>query len=55
MKKFNRVFTVLIFIFLYVPMAVLIVASFDTGKNVWRASRALLCSSMCGFSRIGRC
>ena len=34
MKKFNRVFTVLIFIFLYVPMAVLIVASFDTGKSL---------------------
>ena len=34
MKKFNRVFTVLIFIFLYVPMAVRIVASFDTGKSL---------------------
>ena len=34
MKKFNRVFTILIFIFLYVPMAVLIVASFDTGKSL---------------------
>ena len=34
MKKFNRVFTVLIFIFLYVPMAVLIVASFNTGKDI---------------------
>ena len=31
MKKANRILTVLIFIFLYVPMAVLIVASFNTG------------------------
>ena len=34
MKKANRILTVLIFIFLYVPMAVLIVASFNTGKDV---------------------
>ena len=34
MKKTNRVFTVLIFIFLYIPMAVLIVASFNTGKDI---------------------
>ncbi len=34
MKRFNRVFTVLIFIFLYIPMAVLIVASFNTGKDI---------------------
>ena len=34
MKKLNRVFTVLIFIFLYIPMAVLIVASFNTGKSL---------------------
>ena len=34
MKKTNRIFTVLIFIFLYIPMAVLIVASFNTGKNL---------------------
>ena len=34
MKKFNRVFTVLMFIFLYAPMAVLIVASFNTGKDI---------------------
>ena len=33
MKKTNRIFTVLIFIFLYIPMAVLILASFNTGKN----------------------
>ena len=34
MKKFNRIFTILIFIFLYIPMAVLIVASFNTGKDI---------------------
>ncbi len=34
MKRLNRLFTVLIFLFLYVPMAVLIVASFNTGKNL---------------------
>jgi len=34
MKKLNRLFTVLIFIFLYIPMAVLIVASFNTGKDL---------------------
>ena len=34
MKKANRIFTILIFIFLYVPMAVLIVASFNTGKDI---------------------
>ena len=34
MKKANRVITVLIFIFLYIPMAVLIVASFNTGKDI---------------------
>ncbi len=34
MKKTNRVLTVLIFIFLYIPMAVLIVGSFNTGKNL---------------------
>ncbi len=34
MKKFNRFFTVLMFIFLYAPMAVLIVASFNTGKDI---------------------
>ena len=36
MKKVNRIFTVLIFIFLYIPMAVLIVASFNTGKSLSR-------------------
>ena len=34
MKKTNRVFTILIFIFLYIPMALLIVASFNTGKDI---------------------
>ena len=34
MKKTNRIFTVLIFIFLYIPMVVLILASFNTGKNL---------------------
>lgn len=36
MKKINRIFTILIFIFLYIPMAVLIVASFNTGKDITR-------------------
>ena len=34
MKRTNRILTVLIFIFLYIPMAVLIVASFNTGKDI---------------------
>lgn len=34
MKRMNRFITVLIFIFLYIPMAVLVVASFNTGKNI---------------------
>ena len=34
MKRANRLITVLIFIFLYIPMAVLVVASFNTGKNI---------------------
>ena len=34
MKHANRAITVLIFIFLYIPMAVLIVASFNTGKDI---------------------
>lgn len=36
MRKTNRLFTILIFIFLYIPMAVLIVASFNTGKDITR-------------------
>lgn len=34
MKRTNRIITVLIFIFLYMPMTVLVVASFNTGKNL---------------------
>ena len=34
MKKTNRLITVLMFIFLYLPMVVLVVASFNTGKNI---------------------
>ena len=34
MKKANKVLTILIFVFLYIPMAVLIVASFNTGKDI---------------------
>ena len=36
MKKTNRFLTILIFIFLYIPMFVLIVASFNTGKDITR-------------------
>ena len=36
MKRVNKALTILIFIFLYIPMAVLIVASFNTGKDVTR-------------------
>ena len=34
MKKTNRLLTILMFIFLYLPMVVLVVASFNTGKNI---------------------
>ena len=34
MKRTNRILTIRIFIFLYIPMAVLIVASFNTGKDI---------------------
>ena len=34
MKKVNRLITILIFIFLYAPMLVLMLASFNTGKDV---------------------
>ena len=34
MKKTTRIFTILIFVFLYIPMAVLILGSFNTGKNL---------------------
>ena len=33
MKKFSRIFTVLVFVFLYLPMIVLAVASFNTGND----------------------
>jgi len=33
-KKTNRFLTVLMFIFLYIPMIVLVVASFNTGKDI---------------------
>ncbi|MFI3314004.1 MAG: ABC transporter permease [Eubacteriales bacterium] len=38
MKNFNRVFTVLVFVFLYIPMIVLLVASFNQGNDiaVWK-------------------
>ena len=36
MKKANRILTVLMFIFLYIPMVVLIVASFNIGKDISR-------------------
>ena len=34
MKTVSRVFTVLIFVFLYIPMVVLAVASFNTGNDI---------------------
>ena len=34
MKKANRILTILMFIFLYIPMIVLVVASFNTGKDI---------------------
>ena len=34
MKRANRFLTALIFVFLYIPMIVLIVASFNTGKDI---------------------
>ena len=36
MKKFNKIFTILIFMFLYIPMAVLVVGSFNQGKSLAR-------------------
>ena len=36
MKKANKIITILIFIFLYIPMAVLIVGSFNQGKSLVR-------------------
>ena len=34
MKKANRIITALIFVFLYIPMAVLVVASFNSGRDI---------------------
>ena len=34
MKKTNRILTILIFVFLYIPMAVLVVASFNQGDDL---------------------
>ncbi len=34
MKKTNRILTILIFAFLYIPILLLVVASFNTGKNL---------------------
>lgn len=34
MKNFNRIFTILVFIFLYIPMIVLAIASFSTNKDI---------------------
>ena len=34
MKKLNKIYTCVIFLFLYLPMLVLIVASFNTGKDI---------------------
>ena len=34
MKHFNRTVTILVFIFLYVPMIVLAVASFNEGLDI---------------------
>lgn len=36
MKRANKIITVLIFVFLYIPMAVLIVGSFNEGKSLAR-------------------
>lgn len=34
MKKATKIFTILVFVFLYIPMIVLIVASFNSGKDL---------------------
>ena len=36
MKKVNRVLTILMFVFLYIPLVVLIIGSFNTGTNLTR-------------------
>ena len=38
MKRANRIMTILIFVFLYIPMLVLVVASFNTGKDITQFS-----------------
>ena len=42
MKTFNRVFTVIVFLFLYIPMIVLAVASFNTGTDIAVSGTGLL-------------
>ena len=34
MKRLNKIYTALVFLFLYAPMVVLILASFNTGKDI---------------------
>ena len=34
MKRFNRMFTALVLLFLYIPMVALAVASFNTGSSI---------------------
>ncbi len=36
MKRANKILTILMFVFLYIPMVVLLVASFNTGKDLTR-------------------
>ena len=38
MRRLNRIFTVLVFIFLYIPMILLVVSSFNRGTDmaVWK-------------------
>ncbi len=36
MKKLNKIFTIIIFVFLYIPMAVLFVGSFNEGNSLAR-------------------
>ena len=53
MKHFNRTVTVLVFIFLYVPMIVLAVASFNEGLDI-ATSRASPSGSTRTFSAMRR-
>ena len=43
MKKINRFLTVLMFVFLYIPMVVLIVGSFNVGKDLTQIEGFTLC------------